>query len=228
MKRGLEQNPPKVEQWLNKANPQIIVHAKAEGARIYWGDETAVAEDRHWLRGYAPVGQTPPVLAAPSEQHGLTIVPAISNQGLAQFEFIEGAIKTDLMIEFIYGLIADSIRKFFLILSNLRAHHAKLVTEWLQEHRKKIDVFYLPPYSPELNPDEYLNREFKARLRLRDRAPQKSALLGKASAFMEPLKETLQRVIAYFKHSAVRYASLRPAIDAGLIRLGRATKNARR
>ncbi len=206
MKRALEQSPLKVEQWINETYPQIMARAKTEGATIYWGDETAVAEDGHWLRGYAPMGQTP-VLAAPSKRHGLTMISAISNQGLVRFEFIEGAMNTDLMIGFLQGLIADSTRKVFLILDNLRVHHAKLVTEWLQEHQEEIEVFYLPPYSPELNPDEYLNREFKTRLRLSDRAQSKSALLEKANAFMEFLKETLQRVMAYFKHSAVRYAS---------------------
>lgn len=206
MKRALEQNPLKVEQWINETYPQIMARAKVEGATIYWGDETAVAEDGHWLRGYAPMGQTP-VLAAPSKRHGLTMISAISNQGLVRFEFIEGAMNTDLMIGFLQGLIADSTRKVFLILDNLRVHHAKLVTEWLQEHQEKIEVFYLPPYSPELNPDEYLNREFKTRLRSSDRAQSKSALLEKANAFMEFLRETPQRVMAYFKHSAVRYAS---------------------
>lgn len=206
MKRALEQNPLKVEQWINETYPQIMARAKVEGATIYWGDETAVAEDGHWLRGYAPMGQTP-VLAAPSKRHGLTMISAISNQGLVRFEFIGGAMNTDLMIGFLQGLIADSTRKVFLILDNLRVHHAKLVTEWLQEHQEKIEVFYLPPYSPELNPDEYLNREFKTRLRSSDRAQSKSALLEKANAFMEFLKETPRRVMAYFKHSAVRYAS---------------------
>ena len=144
MKRALEQNPLKVEQWINEAYPQIMARAKAEEATIYWGDETAVAEDGHWLRGYAPMGQTP-VLAAPSKRHGLTMISAISNQGLVRFEFIEGAMNTDLMIGFLQGLIADSTRKVFLILDNLRVHHAKLVTEWLEQHQEKIEVFYLPP-----------------------------------------------------------------------------------
>ncbi len=206
MKRALEQNPLKVEQWINETYPQIMARAKAKEATIYWGDETAVAEDGRWLRGYAPMGQTP-VLAAPSKRHGLTMISAISNQGLVRFEFIEGAMNTDLMIGFLQGLIADSTRKVFLILDNLRVHHAKLVTEWLQERQEKIEVFYLPPYSPELNPDEYLNRELKTRLRSSDRAQSKSAQLEKANAFMKFLKETPQRVMAYFKHSVVHYAS---------------------
>jgi len=206
MKRALEQNPVKVEQWLNDTYPTIAARAKAEGATIYWGDETAVAEDGHWLRGYAPAGQTP-VLAAPSKRHGLSMVSAISNQGLVRFEFIEEAMNTDLFISFMERLIADSSQKVFLILDNLKVHHAKFVTAWLAERKDQIEVFYLPPYSPEINPDEYLNRDFKTELRSSDRATSKKALLSKATTFMERLVKTPERVRAYFKHSAVQYAA---------------------
>jgi hypothetical protein len=113
------------------------VRAKAEGATIYWGDEAAVAEDGHWIRGYALAGQTP-VLAAPSKRHGLSMFSATSNQGLVRFEFIEEAMNTDLLIGFPERLTADSSQKVFLILDNLKVHHAKLVTAWLAERKDRI------------------------------------------------------------------------------------------
>lgn len=202
IKRALEQNPVKVQQWLNDTYPAIAARAKEQGAVIYWGDETAVAQDGHWLRGYATAGQTP-VLAAPSKRLGLTM----SNQGLVRFEFIEEAMNTDLFIGFMERLIADSRQKVFLILDNLKVHHAKLVTAWLAKRSDRIEVFYLPPYSPEINPDEYLNRDFKTELRSADRARSKGALRDMASAFMERLAKTPERVMGYFKHAAVRYAA---------------------
>ena len=206
IKRALEQNPVKVEQWMHETYPTIAARAKAEGAVIYWADETAVAEDGHWLRGYAPAGQTP-VLAAPSKRYGLSMISAISNQGLVRFEFIEEAMNTELFIEFMEKLVADSPQKVFLILDNLKVHHAKAVTAWLDEHKARIEVFYLPPYSPEINPDEYLNRDFKTVLRTSDRAKSKNALLQKAQTFMQFLIETPERVMAYFAHVAVKYAA---------------------
>lgn len=206
IKRALEQNPVKIEQWMNETYPSIAARAKAEGAVIYWGDETAVAEDGHWLRGYAPAGQTP-VLAAPSKRHGLSMISAISNQGLVRFEFIEEAMNTELFIGFMEKLVADSPQKVFLILDNLKVHHAKAVTAWLEAHQTQIEVFYLPPYSPEINPDEYLNRDFKTVLRTSDRAKSKNTLLQKAQDFMQFLMETPERVMAYFRHAAVKYAA---------------------
>ena len=207
-KRGLEQNPLKVEQWLDETYPTIAARAKAEGAVIYWGDEKAVAEDGHWQRGYAPAGQTPVRLAAPSKRDGLSMVSAISNQWLVRFKFIEEAMNTDLFIGFMKRLIVDSSQKMFLIRDNMKACHAMLVTVWLAERTDQIEVFYLPPYSPKINPDEYLNRDFKTELRTSDRATSKKALLHKAATFMERLIKTTERVMAYFKLAAVQYVAL--------------------
>jgi len=206
IKRALEQNPVKVQHWLQDVYPEIAARAKREKAIIYWGDETAVAEDGHWLRGYAPAGKTP-VLSAPSKRYGLSMVSAISNQGLVRFEFIEQAMNTDLFIGFMDRLASDSQTKVFLILDNLKVHHAKLVTEWLTENKSRIEVFYLPAYSPEINPDEYLNRDFKTTLRSSDRSTTKRALVQKAQTFMDFLIKTPDRVKSYFKHRSVQYAA---------------------
>lgn len=98
-------------------------------------------------------------------------------------------MNTDLFIGFMGRLIADSKEKVFLILDNLKVHHAKLVTAWSAEGKDQIEVFYLLPYSPEINPDEYLNRDFKTVLRTSDRAPNKKVLLQKATTFMEFLSK---------------------------------------
>lgn len=206
-KRALEQNPVKVEQWLNETYPSIAARAKAEGATIYWAVETVVAENEHWLRGYAPVGETP-VLVAPNKWHGLSMVFATSNRVLVRFEFIDEAMNTDLFIGFMARLIANSNQKAFLILDNLKVRLAKLVTVCQAEHKDQIEVFYLSPYSPDINPDAYLNRDFKTELRSSDRATSKKALLKKASRFMGFLRKTPERAMAYFNHSTVKYAEI--------------------
>ena len=105
-----------------------------------------MVEDGHCLRGYAPKGKTP-VLATPSRRSGLALVSAIRNLGLVRFRFIEQAMNANLLIEFLGQLIADS-PQVFLILDNLKVHHAKAVTRWVGEHPERIELFYLPPYTP--------------------------------------------------------------------------------
>ena len=206
-KRAVEQRPELLRAWLDESYPQIAKKAKAEGGEIYWADETAIKQDTAWVRGYAPVGQTP-VIRHAARWSSVTMFSAITNQGLVRFAFHDGAINTERFIEFIELLIRDAQRKVFLIVDNLRVHHAKLVKEWLLDKKDKIEVFYLPPYSPEANPDEILNRDLKTELRTRPAAKNVDALKQIALRFMESLAGMPQRVIRYFKSRHIAYAAM--------------------
>ena len=100
IKRALEQDPAKVKTWLEETWPQVLARARAEGATVLWGDETAVKEDANWVRGFAPRGKTP-VLATPTRWHKLSMISAISARGEVAFKIIEGSIDTDRFIEFL-------------------------------------------------------------------------------------------------------------------------------
>lgn len=207
-RQALEQSPAAVETWLNDTWPGICARAKAENAEIHWADETAVQDDTHWARGYAPCGQTP-ALATCARRHGLSMISAVTRQGLVRFEIYEGAMNTDRFIGFLGGLIKDTANKTFLIVDNLRVHHAIKVREWLEkeERSKKLELFFLPPYSPMLNPDEYFNRDLKTNLRLGPVARTATAMRNKAEAFMAMLAATPERVRSYFACKQVTYAA---------------------
>jgi transposase len=138
---ALEQMPWDVQRWMQEVYPLIAQKAKQEDGIIYWADETAVAQDGHWVRGYAPAGHAP-VLAATSQRFGLTMVTAIRSKGLVRwFEFLEGAATTETTLGFMQRFVQDSEgHKVFLILDNLRAHHAKDVAAWVQTHVHEIEV----------------------------------------------------------------------------------------
>jgi transposase len=206
VKRALEQDSEKLRRWLEVEYPAIARRAKAEGAEIYWADETAIRQDTHWVRGYAPAGLTPEMRIPAGRRAATTMISAITNQGLVRFAFFEGALDTDRFIAFMGDLIGDTGRKVFLIVDNLKVHRAKRVTEWAAEHAKEIELFYLPPYAPEHNPDEYLNRDLKTTLRSGPIARTAHAVTATARACMEMIASLPQRVRSYFRHQAVRYA----------------------
>ena len=206
VKRALEQRPEEVSCWLTETYPQIQARAVKEGAELFWGDETAVKEDAHWVRGYAPAGQTP-VLQVPTRWKSLSMISAISPRGEIRFEIVQGSINSERFITFLGKLIEGAPRKVFLVVDNLRVHHAKVVREWLEPHAAQIELFYLPPYAPESNPDEYLNRDFKTALRSGPVSTDKDTLLNKATAFMTALSSLPEKVRAYFRHPAARYAA---------------------
>jgi len=85
------------------------------------------------------------------------MISTVTNRGQVQFMIYSGSMNSDRLIEFMAQLTKASSTKVFLILDNLRVHHSKLVKEWLEVEKNHIEVFYLPAYSPDRNPDEYLN-----------------------------------------------------------------------
>lgn len=206
IKRALEQDPAKVDAWLKQTYPNLLVRAKAQGAAILWGDETGVKEDANWVRGYAPRGQTP-VLKTPARWQKLSMISAISARGEIAFRIVEGAINTERFIEFLEALIQDAANKIFLVVDNLRVHHAIKVKEWLCGKEAQIELVFLPPYAPESNPDEYLNRDFKTALRTGPVSRNTDELLEKAMSFMKRIASLPGHVMAYFRHPAAAYAA---------------------
>jgi transposase len=164
LKRVQEQNAKAVETWLKDHYPAIVARARAEGAEIHWGDETAVSSVEHYPRGYAPKGQAPVLVLAQSKRERINLISSVTNQGKARFMLYRNTLTAEVLIQFLGRLIRDAGRKVFLVLDNLRVHHSRKVQAWLEQKSDRIALFFLPSYSPELNPDEYLNADLKARM----------------------------------------------------------------
>lgn len=204
--RAIEQNPEQIKSWVESQYPEIAKRAKAEGAIIYWSDETAIKHDCNWVTGYSPCGKTPIIECHDGRWTTATMVSAISNQGLLRFKIQDKAMNQDLFIEFLTELISDEKRKIFLIVDNLQVHHGKKVREWVQAHKNQIELFYLPPYAPELNPDEYVNRALKTDIR--SRAPAKiKALKTRAQKFMSKMARKAHWITKIFTYESVAYAA---------------------
>ena len=164
VKRAYEQQPERIRRWLNEEYPVIVRHARKEDAEILWGDETGISSEDSRGRGYAPKGQTP-VVYGPGKRFSASMISVINNQGKLQFMVYEGALRVETFLKFLRRVIKDAKRKIFIIVDNLRVHHAKKVQKWVEKHKDRIEIFFLPPYSPEHNPDEYMNQDVKAHLR---------------------------------------------------------------
>ena len=206
IKRAYEQNPKAVQRWLDDEYPAIKARAKDENAEIYWGDETGLRNDSQHERGYALKGKTP-VVKLNAKRASANMISAITNQGKVRFRVFEGSMNADILIDFCKRLIKSARRKVYLVLDNLRVHHANVFKAWLAEHEDEIEVFYLPSYSPELNPDEYLNCDLKAGVHSGKPARNKAQLKKKAISHMRMLQKMPERVEKYFKHEKIRYAA---------------------
>jgi transposase len=207
IKRAYEQSPAAVQAWLEGQYPAIERRAKREGAEIHWGDETALVNTDVRGRSYAPVGKTPVAMAIGSTRQKLSMIATVTNQGKTRWMIIDEAFDAEKLIEFLQALIKDAGKKVFLILDNLRVHHSKLVKAWVTERKEQIELFYLPSYSPELNPEERLNADLKQEMGKRVPIRTKTRLREAANDHMTMLGQAPERVISYFQDRRVRYAA---------------------
>jgi len=205
-KKAYEQCSKKVQKWLDEEYPAIKEKAKQEKATIHWGDETGVRNSNQHGRSYAPKGRTP-VKKHMSKRFSINMISTVTNQGLIQFMIYKENMNADVFIQFLEQLIKSQENKVFLILDNLRVHHSKLVKKWTEERTEKIELFYLPSYSPERNPDEYLNCDLKYGLSEKSAPKTQEKLKENLENHMNMLQKNSARVAKYFKHDSIKYAA---------------------
>jgi transposase len=204
-KFAYERKTEKVQEWLNVQFPEIKRRAKLDNADVYWGDETGLRASDVRGRGYAPRGKTP-VVEATAKYVNLSMVSAITNTGKVHWMIVDGTVDGERFLDFIQRLVKNSSRKVFLILDNLRVHHCKPVKEWVAINQDKIELFFLPAYSPDLNPDEHLNADVKYGVGSKTPVKTKNNLLAAIDDHMLMLDRTPERIVKYFNDPAINYA----------------------
>ena len=133
------------------------------------------------------------------------MISAINSQGHIRFMVYQETMNQQRLIRFMERLVRTSQRKVFLILDNLKVHHGKLVTAWLEEHAEKIQVFFLPAYAPEYNPDEYLNHALKRSVHSGQLPFTVKDISRKIRSFMRNLRQNPSRVSNFFRHPRLSY-----------------------
>lgn len=204
--KAFEQKPARVKKWLKDEFPAIKKRAVKEKAIIYFGDETGMRSDHQAGRSYAPKGQTP-VIKRTGQRFSINMISAISNRGHLQFMIIDGRFNSAVFLVFLKRLIKYSRQKVYFITDGHPAHKTKQLNAWLAENKKRIEVFFLPPYSPELNPQEYVNQDVKTNIIGKKRPINKSQMSNQVKDFMIRRKNDKKQVQKYFHNKHVQYAA---------------------
>ena len=204
--RAKERSPAAIKAWLETGYPAIAKRAKAQKASIFWGDETGISNQDQIGRSWALKGKTP-IIARTAKRVSKSMISAVSNRGQMRFMFYDGALNADRFIAFLRRMIKDAEQKVFLIVDNLKVHHAKKVTAWAASHTHEIELFYLPSYAPDHNPDEFLNGDLKRQLRQKPQSGTKDGMVKVTRAVMRTIQRSPKRIRTYFKAEPVKYAA---------------------
>lgn len=205
-KKAYEQNSKSVNKWLEEEYPKIKRQAQKENAEIHWTDETGIKNTSQYGRSYAPKGKTP-VKETLAKRLSLNMISTVTNQGKVRFMTYKGTMNAQRFIIFLKRLIKGANKKLFIILDNLKVHHSKIVKKWEEENKNKIALFYLPSYSPELNPDEYLNNDLKSGIGLKQTPKNEKQMKNNVKSHMMYLQKNPKKVARFFNHKSIKYAA---------------------
>lgn len=203
--RAWQQNPVLVESWRNEEYPRIAARAKREGALIFFADESGVRSDYHAGTTWSPAGKTP-VVKATGARFGLNMLSAVNAQGHFRFMTVEGSVNAGVFRDFLKRLITGMDRKVFLVVDGHPAHKAKMVKKFVEEHSGAIELFFLPPYAPELNPDELAWAHLKGRI-AKATAQTKEGLKANVESALHRLQKLPEIVASFFHAPSCKYAA---------------------
>ena len=207
VKRAFEKDPAAVQKWLTEEYPAIRNRAKRLKATIYWGDEMGLRSDHATGTSYAPRGRTPAVPGT-GRRFGCNMISALTNRGQLAFMVMPQRFRAPVLIEFLRRLLRHNPGRVFLILDGHPVHKAGQVKRWVAAHAKRLELFFMPGYSPELNPDEYLNNDVKANAVGRRRARDRDELVGNVRGYLRSTQKSPTVVVSFFENKHVRYAAM--------------------
>lgn len=205
VRRAWEQNPEEVERWLKVEYPQVRREAKAEKAEIHWGDEMGLRSDHQAGTSYGRRGQTP-VIPGTGQRWRCNMISSITGRGRLRFMVFKKRFTSAVFIDFMRRLVRSVGRKVYLIVDGHPAHKSAQTKRWLARHAEQIRLILLPAYSPDLNPDEFLNNDVKANAVGRRRASSREDMMADVRGYLRSTQKQPEIVKSFFHAPSVRYA----------------------
>ena len=203
--RAFQQDPVIVQKWIEEDYPHIKRLAQKEKAVIYFGDEAGIRSDHHFGTTWGMKGVTP-IVKTTGARFSMNMISAITAKGEMRFMTYFGKMNAPVFCGFLKRLMHNASKKIFLVLDGHPVHRSSRVKKFVQSTKGKLCLFYLPPYSPELNPDELVWNNVKSKV-------GRSSIKGpddfkkKVQYYLRSLQHTPERICAFFQEPNVKYAS---------------------
>jgi len=205
--RALERDAALVQQWLKQEYPKIKALARREKADIYFGDAAHMRSDHHAGRTWGKKGETPVVLST-GARYRVSLISAVTSRGYMRFMIKKkGGVNADVFIAFLRRLMIGSKNRIFLIVDRGPAHIAKKTKAFIASLGGQLRLFYLPPYSPDTNPDELVWKHLKADTVGRTSITSLDDFNEKVRSSMLALQRSPAKIRAFFQKPSLRYAA---------------------
>ncbi|NIR49656.1 IS630 family transposase [candidate division KSB1 bacterium] len=206
VRRAYERNDAAIEEWKTETYPEIKKQAKKQGAEIFWLDEASIRSDDPLMRTWGAKGQTP-VVQTSGQRQGIHAISAISNNGGFWYHVFTGKFNADLFIECLKDLMANRKKPIFIIMDGHPVHKSKKVKTFVANSEGKISIFLLPPYAPELNPDELVWNHIRQLGTARTPLKKGESLYERTFIDLELIAQDKRLIKSFFHKPEVSFAA---------------------
>lgn len=206
LRRAFEQDAEAVQRWLEEEYPTIRRTAKQEAAEIHWGDEMGLRSDHQSGTTYGRKGRTP-VVPGTGQRFRLNMISTVTNRGTLRFMVFKKEFTAPVFIKFLRRLLRTVDGKIYLIVDRHAVHRSAEAKSWLKAHSNRIRMFFLPAYSPQLNPDEFLNNDVKSNALGRRRPSNRQEMAKDVHGYLRSTQRQPAVVCSFFHAKSVCYAA---------------------
>src|SRR5664279_5216226 len=205
--RAVERDEALTKKWLRSEYPRIKALAQREHALIFFADAAHVRSDHHAGRTWGKVGETPIVATGTGARFGFSLISAITSKGHMRFMITEGGVNAGVFIEFLKRLLSGATQKIFLIVDRGPAHRAKKTKAFVESLGGALRLFFLPPYSPDRNPDELVWKHLKADTIGRSAIQSYADFKGKVKSSIHSLQRRPAKIRSFYQKPSLKYAA---------------------
>lgn len=205
--RAYQQDPEAVRRWKEEEYPKLRRRAQRRGAQIFFGDEAGVRSDFHSGATWARRGHTP-MVSSTGARFGVNMLSAVSAQGQLRFMLTKGRVTGAVFIEFLQRLMVNASTPIFLVVDGHPTHKAKSVQRFVQQQDGRLELHYLPAYSPELNPDELVWNHLKNNALGRKVITSREQLRDMVISHLRRMQKLPMLIMSFFRAPTTRYAAL--------------------
>ena len=205
--RAYQQDAEAVEEWKASTYPKIQRRAKARKATIYFADEARVQSDYHSGTTWAPVGQTP-VISGTGARYSINLISAVSARGEMRFMGVDGKLNAQRFVEFLKRLLHNAENPVFLVVDGHPVHRSGVVRRFIDQSEGMLELYFLPGYSPELNPSEHVWSQLKHHTVGKQRVEGPEQLYQLVISALRRIQKLPELVRAFFRAPDTRYAMI--------------------
>jgi transposase len=205
LRRAYERDPQAVDQWVKATYPQLKRRAKRLRGMIFFLDEAGVQSDPPLGRTYGLKGKTPVVVTS-GQRQSLNVISAVNARGEFWAATYTGKLNAEAFILFLQNFMKGRSGKVFLVVDGHPAHKANTVKRYVASLGRRLELHFLPPYAPDLNPDEFVWSHMKTNGVSKKPLKKNESLRKRVEQDLRKIQTNRKLVQSFFCAPTVLYA----------------------